>query len=169
MTGLDNAFEHFMNVLRRKHEGHYDGALAAKEQAKEQAEEQRDAVAGDNKEPALFSESDEAFLQDLTAAAPVILEQWNHYLRAGGAVTLEQAFFGGVNYALQKADSGTKAAKDYAFLHWLYLEQSATREGKTPPKLTDLARLYDPVNWELVAQEYRAYRAGVAGLPDLSD
>jgi hypothetical protein len=25
------------------------------------------------------------------------------------------------------------------------------------------------VNWESVAQEYRAYRAGVAGLPDLSD
>ena len=66
MTGLDNAFEHFMNVLRRKHEGFYDGALAAKEQA----EEQRDAVAGDNKEPALFSESDEAFLQDLAAATP---------------------------------------------------------------------------------------------------
>ena len=96
MTGLDNAFEHFMNVLRRKHAGHYDGALAATEQANAQAEEQRDAVAGDNREPALFSESDEAFLQDLAAATPVILEKWNHYLRAGGAVTLEQAFFGGV-------------------------------------------------------------------------
>jgi hypothetical protein len=82
---------------------------------------------------------------------------------------LEQAFFGGVNYALRKADSGAKAAKDYAFLHWLYLEQSAIREGKTPPKLTDLAKLYDPANWESVAQDYRAYRAGIAGLPDLSD
>ena len=162
---MDNAFEQFMNVLRRKHEGRYDRSSAMQEQA----EAQRDAVAGDNNEPALLRGSDEAFLRDLAAAAPVVLEQWNHYLRAGGAVTLEQAFFGGVNYALQKADSGAKAAKDYAFLHWLYLEQSAIREGKTPPKLTDLARLYDPANWESVAQDYRAYRAGIAGLPDLSD
>lgn len=162
---MDNAFEQFMNVLRRKHEGRYDRSSAMQEQA----EAQRDAVAGDNNEPALLRESDEAFLRDLAAAAPVVLEQWNHYLRAGGAVTLEQAFFGGVNYALRKADSGAKAAKDYAFLHWLYLEQSAIREGKTPPKLTDLARLYDPANWESVAQDYRAYRAGIAGLPDLSD
>lgn len=162
---MDNALEQFMNVLRRKHEGRYDRSSAMQEQA----EAQRDAVAGDNNEPALLRESDEAFLRDLAAAAPVVLEQWNHYLCAGGAVTLEQAFFGGVNYALQKADSGAKAAKDYAFLHWLYLEQSAIREGKTPPKLTDLARLYDPANWESVAQDYRAYRAGIAGLPDLSD
>jgi hypothetical protein len=162
---LDNALEQFMNVLRRKHEGRYDRSSAMQEQA----EAQRDAVAGDNNEPALLRESDEAFLRDLAAAAPVVLEQWNHYLRAGGAVTLEQAFFGGVNYALQKADTGAKAAKDYAFLHWLYLEQSAIREGKTPPKLTDLAKLYDPANWESVAQDYRAYRAGIAGLPDLSD
>ncbi|MAV66867.1 MAG: hypothetical protein CMQ79_01355 [Gammaproteobacteria bacterium] len=162
---MDNAFEQFMNVLRRKHEGRDDRSSAMQEQA----EAQRDAVAGDNNEPALLRESDEAFLRDLAAAAPVVLEQWNHYLRAGGAVTLEQAFFGGVNYALQKADSGAKAAKDYAFLHWLYLEQSAIREGKTPPKLTDLAKLYDPANWESVAQDYRAYRAGIAGLPDLSD
>ena len=162
---MDNAFEQFMNVLRRKHEGLDDRSSAMQEQA----EAQRDAVAGDNNEPALLRESDEAFLRDLAAAAPVVLEQWNHYLRAGGAVTLEEAFFGGVNYALQKADSGAKAAKDYAFLHWLYLEQSAIREGKTPPKLTDLARLYDPANWESVAQDYRAYRAGIAGLPDLSD
>ena len=162
---MDNAFEQFMNVLRRKHEGRYDRSSTMQEQA----EAQRDAVAGDNNEPALLRESDEAFLRDLAAAAPVVLEQWNHYLRAGGAVTLEQAFFGGVNYALQKADSGAKAAKDYAFLHWLYLEQSAIREGKTPPKLTDLAKLYDPTNWESVAQDYRAYRAGIAGLPDLSD
>lgn len=162
---MNNAFEHFMNVLRRKHEGRYDGLSAAKEQA----EEQHDAVAGDNNEPAFLTEADEVFLQDLAAVAPVMLEQWNHYLRAGGAVTLEQAFFGGVNYALQKADNNAKAAKDYAFLHWLYLEKSALREGKTPPKLADLARLYDPVNWESVAQEYRVYRAGIGGLPDLSD
>ena len=162
---MDNAFEQFMNVLRRKHEGRDDRSSAMQERA----EAQRDAVAGDNNEPALLRESDEAFLRDLAAAAPVVLEQWNHYLRAGGAVTLEQAFFGGVNYALRKADSGAKAAKDYAFLHWLYLEQSAIREGKTPPKLTDLAKLYDPANWESVAQDYRAYRAGIAGLPDLSD
>ena len=162
---MDNALEQFMNVLRRKHEGHYDRSSAMQEQA----EAQRDAVAGDNNEPALLRESDETFLRDLVAAAPVVLEQWNHYLRAGGAVTMEQAFFGGVNYALQKADIGAKAAKDYAFLHWLYLEQPAIREGKTPPKLTDLARLYDPANWESVAQDYRAYRAGIAGLPDLSD
>ena len=162
---MDNAFEQFMNVLRRKHEGSDDRSSAMQEQA----EAQRDAVAGDNNEPALLRESDDAFLRDLAAAAPVVLEQWNHYLRAGGAVTLEQAFFGGVNYALRKADSGAKAAKDYAFLHWLYLEQSAIREGKTPPKLTDLAKLYDPANWESVAQDYRAYRAGIAGLPDLSD
>ena len=162
---MDNAFEQFMNVLRRKHEGRDDRSSAMQELA----EAQRDAVAGDNNEPALLRESDEAFLRDLAAAAPVVLEQWNHYLRAGGAVTLEQAFFGGVNHALRKADSGAKAAKDYAFLHWLYLEQSAIREGRTPPKLTDLARLYDPANWESVAQDYRAYRAGIAGLPDLSD
>ena len=161
---MDNAFEQFMNVLRRKHEGRYDRSSAMQEHL----EEQRDAVAGDNHEPALLRESDEAFLRDLAAAVPVVLEQWDRYLRAGGAVTLEQAFFGGVNYALQKADSGSKAAKDYAFLHWLYLEQSAIREGKTPPKLTDLARLYDPANWESVAQDYRAYRAGIADLPDLS-
>ena len=161
---MDNAFEQFMNVLRRKHEGRYDRPSAMQEQA----EAQRDSVAGDNNEPALLGESDEAFLRDLAAAAPVVLEQWDHYLRAGGAVTLEQAFFGGVNHALRKADSGAKAAKDYAFLHWLYLEQSAIREGRTPPKLTDLARLYDPANWESVAQDYRAYRAGIAGLPDLS-
>ncbi len=161
---MDNAFEQFMNVLRRKHEGRYDRSSAMQEQS----EEHRDAVEGDNHEPALLRESDEAFLRDLAAAAPVVLEQWDHYLRAGGAVTLEQAFFGGVNHALRKADSGAKAAKDYAFLHWLYLEQSAIREGRTPPKLTDLARLYDPVNWESVAQDYRAYRAGIAGLPDLS-
>ena len=84
-------------------------------------------------------------------------------------MTLEQAFFGGENFALKKAGKDVKAAKDYAFLHWLYLEQSAVREGKTPPRLSDLARLYDPVNWESVAREYRAYRAGVAGLADLSD
>ena len=161
---MDNAFEQFMNVLRRKHEGHYDRSSAMQEQS----EEQRDSVEGDNHEPALIRESDEAFLRDLAAAAPVVLEQWDHYLRAGGAVTLEQAFFGGVNHALRKADSRAKAAKDYAFLHWLYLEQSAIREGRTPPKLTDLARLYDPANWESVAQDYRAYRAGIAGLPDLS-
>ncbi|MEC8437925.1 MAG: hypothetical protein VXZ19_05315, partial [Pseudomonadota bacterium] len=88
---------------------------------------------------------------------------------AGGALTFEQAFFGGENFALKKAGKDVKAAKDYAFLHWLYLEQSAVREGKTPPRLSDLARLYDPVNWESVAREYRAYRAGVAGLADLSD
>ena len=162
---MDNAFEQFMNVLRRKHEGRYERPSAMQEQS----EEQRGSAEGNNHEPAFIRESDETFLRDLAAAAPVVLEQWDHYLRAGGAVTLEQAFFGGVNYALQKADSGAKAAKDYAFLHWLYLEQSAIREGKTPPKLTDLAKLYDPANWESVAQDYRAYRAGIAGLPDLSD
>ena len=162
---MDNAFENFMNLLRRKQHGLDDeSSVAAK-----LGEGQSETVIGDNHEPALLDGVDEAFLRELAAVAPVILEQWNDYLGAGGAMTLEQAFFGGENFALKKAGKDVKAAKDYAFLHWLYLEQSAVREGKTPPRLSDLARLYDPVNWESVAREYRAYRAGVAGLADLSD
>ena len=154
-----------MNLLRRKQHGLDNESSAAAEDGEGQSE----AVIGDNHEPALSDGVDKAFLYELAAVAPVILEQWNDYLGARGAMTLEQAFFGGENFALKKAGKDVKAAKDYAFLHWLYLEQSAVREGKTPPRLSDLARLYDPVNWESVAQEYRAYRAEVAGLADLSD
>ena len=162
---MDNAFENFMNLLRRKQD-ELDDELSV---AAKLGEGQSETVIGDNYEPALLDGVDEAFLHELAAVAPVILEQWNDYLGAGGALTLEQAFFGGENFALKKAGKDVKAAKDYAFLHWLYLEQSAVREGKTPPRLSDLARLYDPVNWESVAREYRAYRAGVAGFADLSD
>jgi len=154
-----------MNLLRRKQHGLDDESSAAAEHGEGLSE----AVIGDNHEPALLDGVDKAFLGELAAVAPIILEQWNDYLGAGGAMTLEQAFFGGENFALKKAGKDVKAAKDYAFLHWLYLEQTAVREGKTPPRLSDLARLYDPVNWESVAQEYRAYRAGVVGLADLSD
>ena len=154
-----------MNLLRRKQHGLDDESSAAAEHGEGLSE----AVIGDNHEPALLDGVDKAFLGELAAVAPIILEQWNDYLAAGGAMTLEQAFFGGENFALKKAGKDVKAAKDYAFLHWLYLEQTAVREGKTPPRLSDLARLYDPVNWESVAQEYRAYRAGVVGLADLSD
>ena len=162
---MDNAFENFMNLLRRKEHGPDDDSSAAAEHGEGRSE----AVIGDNHEPALLNGVDQAFLCELAAVAPIILEQWNDYLGAGGAMTLEQAFFGGENFALKKAGKDVRAAKDYAFLHWLYLERSAVREGKTPPRLSDLARLYDPVNWESVAQEYRAYRAGVGGLADLSD
>ena len=162
---MDNAFENFMNLLRRKEHGPVDDSSAAAKHGEGRSE----AVIGDNHEPALLDGVDQAFLCELAAVAPIILEQWNDYLGAGGAMTLEQAFFGGENFALKKAGKDVKAAKDYAFLHWLYLERSAVREGKTPPRLSDLARLYDPVNWESVAQEYRAYRAGVGGLADLSD
>ena len=154
-----------MNLLRRKEHGPYDDSSAAAKHGEGRSE----AVIGDNHEPALLDGVDQAFLCELAAVAPIILEQWNDYLGAGGAMTLEQAFFGGENFALKKASKDVKAAKDYAFLHWLYLEQSAVREGKTPPRLSDLARLYDPLDWESVAHEYRAYRAGVAGLADLSD
>ena len=162
---MDNAFENFMNLLRRKEHGPDDDSSAAAKHGEGRSE----AVIGDNHEPALLDGVDQAFLCELAAVAPIILEQWNDYLVAGGAMTLEQAFFGGENFALKKAGKDVKAAKDYAFLHWLYLEQSAVREGKTPPRLSDLARLYDPLDWESVAHEYRAYRAGVAGLADLSD
>ncbi|MBL6708570.1 MAG: hypothetical protein ISP99_04455 [Pseudomonadales bacterium] len=162
---MANAFENFMNLLWRKQHG-LDDELSV---AAKHGEGQSEAVIGDNHEPALLDGVDDAFLRELAAVAPVILEQWNDYLDAGGAMTLEQAFFGGENFALKKAGKDVKAAKDYAFLHWLYLEKSAVREGKTPPRLSDLARLYDPVNWESVAQEYRVYRAGVPGLADLSD
>lgn len=162
---MDNAFENFMNLLRRKEHGPDDDSSSAAKHGEGRSE----AVIGDNHEPALLDGVDQAFLCELAAVAPIILEQWNDYLGAGGAMTLEQAFFGGENFALKKAGKDVKAAKDYAFLHWLYLERSAVREGKTPPRLSDLARLYDPVNWESVAQEYRAYRAGVGGLADLSD
>ena len=154
-----------MNLLRRKQHGLDDESSAAAEHGEGLSE----AVIGDNHEPALLDGVDKAFLGELAAVAPIILEQWNDYLGAGGAMTLEQAFFGGENFALKKAGKDVKAAKDYAFLHWLYLERSAVREGKTPPRLSDLARLYDPLDWESVAHEYRAYRAGVAGLADLSD
>ena len=95
---MDNAFENFMNLLRLKQHGLDDELLAAAKHGEGQSE----AVIGDNLEPALLDGVDEGFLRELAAVAPIILEQWNDYLGAGGAMTLEQAFFGGENFALKK-------------------------------------------------------------------
>ena len=73
---MDNAFENFMNLLRRKQHG-LDDELSA---AAEHGEGQSEAVIGDNHEPALLDGVDEAFLRELAAVAPVILEQWNDCL-----------------------------------------------------------------------------------------
>ena len=85
-----------MNLLRRKQHRLDDETSAAAKHGEQQSE----TVIGDNHEPALLDGVDEAFLRELAAVAPVVLEQWNDYLGAGGAMTLEQAFFGGENFAL---------------------------------------------------------------------
>ena len=76
---MDNAFENFMNLLRRKQHRLDDGTSAAAKHGEEQSE----TVIGDNHEPALLDGVDEAFLRELAAVAPVVLEQWNDYLVAG--------------------------------------------------------------------------------------
>ena len=96
---MDNAFEQIMNAKAENMKGVTIGPQRCKSSQKSSAIRWRTTMS-----PALIRESNEAFLRDLAAAAPVVLEQWDHYLRAGGAVTLEQAFFGGVNHTLRRAD-----------------------------------------------------------------
>jgi hypothetical protein len=109
------------------------------------------------------------FMRALASLAPSVTEQWSQYLKSGGELSLDQAMLGENNFALRKAKAESKANRDYAFLHWLHLERTALKANKSPPNLNDLARLYDPVSWESVAQEYRRYRKNVFGLPNLQD
>ena len=148
---LDNEFEQLMNLLRQHLVAQPNNDLASIEEGRN--------------EPLV----DEAFINELVDIAPAILANWAKYLQAGGELTLDQALLGEGNFSLRKAKASNKANQDYAFLHWLHLEQTAKREGKLPPKLADLAKLFDPINWRLVEQEYRAYRAGIAGLPPLPE
>lgn len=148
---MDNQLERLIDTLRRKYSNQHIDELNG------------DGWLGSNTTP------DEDFLQELAELAPVMIDRWTKYMDAGGDLTLDQAFFGEGNYALRKANAATSANKDYAFLHWLHLERMAFQVGKPPPNLGELARLYDADNWTIVAEEYRAYRAGISGLPPLVD
>ena len=64
---MDNAFENFMNLLRRKQDGLDDETSAAAKHGEEQSE----TVIGDNHEPALLDGFDEAFLRELAALLPL--------------------------------------------------------------------------------------------------
>ena len=143
---LNNEFEQMMNLLREQFES------PQTEDHDTEHNSQRDM-----------------FMRTLALLAPFVTQQWSQYLKAGGELSLEQAMLGEHNFALRKARAESRANRDYAFLHWLHLERTALMAKKSPPNLNDLARLYDPVSWESVAQEYRRYRKNIIGLPKLPD
>ena len=146
---MDNEFEQFMTALVQKYAGTQSDVNAVRD------------VEGSN------TTADEDFLHRLAELAPQIIDRWTKYLAAGGDLTMDQAFFGEGNYALRRAQGGRKADRDYAFLHWLHLEQAASSSGGRPPNLAELARLFDADNWQSVVQDYLSYRSAVSGLPPL--
>lgn len=146
---MDHEFEQFMTALGQKYARTQSDAAAAQD------------LQGSN------STADEDFLHQLAELAPQIVDRWTQYLAAGGDLTMDQAFFGEGNYALRRAQGNRKADRDYAFLHWLHLEQAAYSGGGRPPNLAELARLFDADNWQSVVQDYLSYRSAISGLPPL--